>query len=161
MGFAVTGDAFCLMGDLELKGVMQCLKVVDNTLLYNEDYFTFIRRVSDILARCRPHEITFNSEKFLLAPLTVSFCGNRLSHDCIAADQKISAVTDFVTPANLTDLRPLMGLVNQLADFTPDISSAAAPLRPLMSPRRTFMWNANPNQVKKHCPVHLSSLRSI
>jgi len=33
-----------------------------------------------------------------------------------------------------------MGLVNQLADFSPDIAAAAQPLRPLMSPKRSFTW---------------------
>ncbi|XP_050710137.1 uncharacterized protein LOC126994907 [Eriocheir sinensis] len=36
-----------------------------------------------------------------------------------------------------------MGLVNQLTEFSPDIAANAQPLRPLMSPRRAFVWTAD------------------
>ncbi|XP_068246738.1 uncharacterized protein [Palaemon carinicauda] len=71
--------------------------------------------------------------------ISVSFCGYQLSEEGIAADPgKASAIRDFPTPTNLTDLRSFMGLVNQLAEFTPDIAATAQPLRPLMSPKRAF-----------------------
>lgn len=61
----------------------------------------------------------------------------------IAADQeKLTAIKDFPTPFNLIDLRSFMGLVNQLAEFTPAILPAAQPLHPLMTPKRQFMWTA-------------------
>ena len=36
-----------------------------------------------------------------------------------------------------------MGLANQFAEFTPEIAAAADPLRPLMSPKRSFTWTAD------------------
>lgn len=45
MGFAATGDAFCRRGDLALQGVMQCVKVVDDLLLYDKDYLSHLHRV--------------------------------------------------------------------------------------------------------------------
>ncbi|XP_076036799.1 uncharacterized protein LOC143022463 [Oratosquilla oratoria] len=158
MGFAATGDAFCLRGDLALQGVMHCVKVVDDLLLFDEDYLSHLRRVDDVLARCRKHGITLNADKFVLAADTVSFCGYRLSHDGIAADQgKIRAIIDFVKPANITDLRSFMGLVNQLADFSPDVASAGAPLRPLMSPKRSFVWTPDHDQAFERVKRALSS----
>ncbi|XP_076037654.1 uncharacterized protein LOC143023062 [Oratosquilla oratoria] len=76
------------------------------------------------------------------------FCGFTLSVAGIAADQdKVIAIRDFPTPANLTDLRSFMGLVNQLAEFTPEISAAAQPLRPLMSPKRQFLWTPDHDEA--------------
>ena len=46
MGFAATGDAFCLRDELALQGVMQCVKVVDDILLYDEDYMAHLCRVN-------------------------------------------------------------------------------------------------------------------
>lgn len=144
MGFAATGDAFCLWGDKALQGIQNCIKVVDDILLWDEDYLTHLQRVDKVLSRCKQFGITLNSDKFVLAAPEVSFCGYRLSKDGIAADPgKVSAIADFPTPANITDVRSFMGLVNQLAEFSPEISSAAAPLRPLMSPKRTFIWTSD------------------
>ena len=43
MGFAATGDVFCQRNDLVLQGVLQCVKVVDDILLYDEDYTAHFR----------------------------------------------------------------------------------------------------------------------
>ena len=158
MGFSATGDAFCRRGDLALQGVMQCVKVVDDILLYDEDYMEHLRRVNDVLTRCRAHGITLNAEKFVLAAPKVLFCGYELSSEGIAADpEKVRAITDFAKPANLTDLRSFMGLANQLAEFSPDIASAAAPLRPLMSPKRSFVWTADHDEAFLKVKEALSS----
>ncbi|XP_068232027.1 uncharacterized protein [Palaemon carinicauda] len=124
IGFAATRDAFCLRGDKALQGVQNCVKVIDNLLLYDEDYVTHLYCIHEGLTRCRKFGITLNKDKFVV------FCGYTLSGDGISADhQKVSAIKDFPTPANLMDLRSFKGLVNQLAEFTPDISIAAQPSR--------------------------------
>ena len=50
-----------------------------------------------------------------------------------------------------------MGLVNQLADFTPDISAAAQPLLPLMSRKRSFTWTPDHEQAFKKVKMALIS----
>ncbi|KAK8378607.1 hypothetical protein O3P69_011237 [Scylla paramamosain] len=88
MGFVATGDEFCRRGDAALDGVQQCAKVVDDILLWDEDYKTHIRRVYEVLVRCRTHGITINAEKFVLAAPDVTFCGFKLSREGIAADEE-------------------------------------------------------------------------
>lgn len=142
MGFAATGDAFCLRGDRALQGITQCVKVVDDILLYDEDFTQHLERVHAVLTRCRTHGITLNRDKFVVAASSVRFCGFHLSQAGIEADEeKVKAIRDFPTPSNITDLRSFMGLVNQLSEFTPDIATTAKDLRPLLSTKRTFTWS--------------------
>ncbi|XP_066965888.1 uncharacterized protein [Macrobrachium rosenbergii] len=69
-----------------------------------------------------------------------------ISETGIAANKdKIKAITDFPAPTNITDLRSFMGLVNQLAEFTPDIASTTQVLRPLMSPKNSVIWTSDHN----------------
>ena len=141
MGFVATGDEFCRRGDVALSGVQQCVKVVDDILLWDEHFDTHLQRVYEVLVRCRTHGITINADKFVLAASEVSFCGYGISGEGIAADDtKVRAITEFPKPANITDVRSFMGLVNQLGDFSPHIAETAEPLRALMSPRRAFVW---------------------
>ncbi|XP_064105102.1 uncharacterized protein LOC135214699 [Macrobrachium nipponense] len=99
-----------------------------------------------------------NKEKFTVAAPKVNFCGYVLSSDGIAADpDKVSAICDFPTPSNITDIRSFMGLVNQLADFTPNIAAAAQPLHPLMSPKRTFVWMPDHERAFKKVKTALTS----
>ncbi|XP_045120473.1 uncharacterized protein LOC123509916 [Portunus trituberculatus] len=131
MGFAATGDAYCHRGDLALKG--------------------WRIRIHQMLSRCREHGITLNKDKFSVAEPQVRFCGYNLSPSGISAgEDRVSAIRDFPTPANLTDLRSFMGLVNQLSEFTPDIAAAAQLLRPLLSPKRTFTWTADHDEAFNH-----------
>ena len=158
MGFAATGDAFCLRGDMALQGIQNCTKVVDDVLIYDEDLATHLQRTHDVLLRCREFGITLNKDKFVVAAQSVKFCGYTISEAGISADQeKVSAIRDFPTPANITDLRSFMGLVNQLADFTPDIAATARPLRPLMSPKRAFIWTADHDESFRQVKAALLS----
>ena len=50
-----------------------------------------------------------------------------------------------------------MGLVNQLTEFTPAIAAAAQPLRPLMSPKRTFVWTSDHDEAFKQVKAALTS----
>ncbi|XP_076032956.1 uncharacterized protein LOC143020423 [Oratosquilla oratoria] len=112
-----------------------------------------------MLTRCRDHGITLNKEKFTVAAPSVSFFGYCLSADGISADEdKVRAIRDFPTPANLTDLHSFMSLVNQLADFTSAITAVAQPLRPLLSPKRSFTWTPDHDKAFADVKQDLSSL---
>lgn len=135
-----------------------CVKVVDDILLFDEDYTTHLQRVYNVLTRCRKHGITLNRDKFVIASPQVQFCGYNISHQGISADMtKVSAIRDFPKPANLTERRSVMGLVNQLAEFTPDIAATVQPFRPLMSPKYSFTWTADHDQAFYKVKQALSS----
>ncbi|XP_064081857.1 uncharacterized protein LOC135198214 [Macrobrachium nipponense] len=143
---------------MALSSVQNCVKVIDDLALHDEDYTTHLHRIHEVLTRCRKFGITLNKDKFVVAAPSVNFCGYNLSGDGISADkQKVSAIKDFPTPVNLTDIRSFMGLVNQLAEFTPDISIAAQPLRPLMSPKRTFVWTPDHDEAFQRVRLALTS----
>ena len=141
MGLCSTGDEYNRRGDEALSGIPNLAKVVDDIIICDKDLVTHIQRIKEVLKRCRAHGITLNADKMCIASAKVSLCGYTISEDGIAASKdKVRAITEFPTPSNITDLRSFMGLVNQLAEFTPDIASTANVLRPLLSPRNSFQW---------------------
>lgn len=138
---------------------------MDDVLIHDRDLLTYLYRINSIRTRCRENGITFGVDKFVLAEPEIKFCGYVLSAEGISDDpNKVQAITDFVPPANIADLRSFMGLLNQLSVFFPDISSAAQPPRPLMSPQRMFTWTADHDaafhQVKAALtsPPHLPTI---
>ena len=143
MGFISSGDEFCKRGDIALSGIGNCGKVVDDTLAWDHSYSEHIQRVHSILCRFREHNITISATKFLFAQPTADFCGYIVDESGIKADpKKVKAIAEFPTPKNITDLRSFFGLVNQLGDFTTDITAAAEHLRPLLRPRNEFVWTS-------------------
>ncbi|ROT83561.1 hypothetical protein C7M84_023253 [Penaeus vannamei] len=118
-----------------------------------------IQQVDQMLRRCRKNGIALNGDKFVIAAPSVSFCSYTISNKGIEADQdRVSAIRDFPTPANVTDLRSFTGLVNQLSEFTPSIAATAQTLRPLLSPNTHSYGQpttTRPSDVsKKHCHIH-------
>ena len=86
--------------------------------------------------------ISLNSSKFVFAQPEAKFAGFVLSSAgyCINPDLT-SALSQFSTPQNLSQLRSFFGLTNQLATFTETIAKLLEPLRPLLSPKNDeFLW---------------------
>lgn len=132
MGFATKGYTFCLLRDMALQSIRNCMKVIDD-----EDFTTHMKRIHQVLTRCQKYGITLTKDKFIVATPSTYFCIYILNSDGISAYADKSAESHTSPkPANLTDLRSFLGLVNQLAEFTPDIATTVQPLRPLMSPKR-------------------------
>ena len=77
--------------------------------------------------------MTLNPDKCSFAEEEVEFCGFKIDKTGYTADdKKVRAIAEFPQPSCLTDLRSFLGLVNQLGDFSPDVSAAADPLRNLL-----------------------------
>lgn len=134
MGFAATGDAFCLSGDMALQGVPNCVKVVDDVLVHDRELLPHLHRINTILTRCRENGITLNADKFVL-----------VVDSCCQLKVSASTLTKFV-PLPTLQLRPTsptFDLSFQLAELSPEIAAATQPLRPLMSPRPMFTWTAD------------------
>ena len=154
MGLVSTGDEYCRRGDIALQGLDHTTKVVDDILVHDETIEEHAARLRALLTRCREFSITINEKKFCCAEEEVSFCGFSVSSAGKKIDPgKITAITDFPTPTNITELRSFMGLVQQFNDFSTDISSTADALRGLLKPCNAFVWTpdhqASFNEVKK------------
>ena len=115
--------------------------------------------VREILTRCRTSGITLNAKKFQFGQEEVEFAGFRLSTAGVGADpEKLAAVARFPRPTNITQMRSFMGLVEQLADFTSDISKMAGPLRPLLKAKNAFMWDSEHDKAFEDTKKALVSL---
>ncbi|XP_070000274.1 uncharacterized protein [Penaeus vannamei] len=78
MGFVSSGE-FCRRGDIALSGIDNCIKVIDDVLVWDTDYAQLLQRLRRILIRCRQHGITINADKFNFAAPEVQYCGYTLS----------------------------------------------------------------------------------
>ena len=115
--------------------------MIDDGLVYDENFKDHCARVRAILLHAREHGVTLSAKKFIFATDEVEFCGFIVSADGYAVDpSKISAIQDFPIPS--TDLRSFFGLVNQCGEVTPCIAEVVALLRPLLKTSTEFMWDS-------------------
>ena len=77
-----------------------------------------------------------------------------------AEPSKVEAIGRFPKPTSITEMRSFFGLVNQLADFCPEIATTATPLRSLLRHGTPFIWNADHDGEKSaYGPFHPGPLR--
>lgn len=62
MGLSALGDEYCLCRDMELHGIKNCVKVIDDALLYDDDLSTHLHQIQQTLTRCHGSGITINKE---------------------------------------------------------------------------------------------------
>ncbi|XP_065195262.1 uncharacterized protein K02A2.6-like [Sycon ciliatum] len=140
-GLISAGDEYNRRMSTAFDNITNFKKVVDDCLVYDDDLGDHVARVRRVLLCAREHGVTLSAKKFVFAATEIEFCGYILNADGWTVDDaKLSAIRDFSTPTNRTDLRSFMGLVNQLAEFTPAIAELATPLRGLLKTSAVFQW---------------------
>lgn len=144
MGLSISGDEYNRRGDEALQSSESTAKIVDDILTYELDYQSHLNNVWKILNKCREYGITLNPEKFNFACDEVEYCGYHLNSEGFTPNRKkIHAIEEFKAPGNVTELKSFLGMVNQLSQFSADISALAEPLRHLLKKGYEWKWNDN------------------
>ena len=74
--------------------------------------------------------------------MQVTFAGFQLSSSGYKIDPAITeAITKYPMPANRSDLRSFIGLVNQLSTCTNTLATLLTSFRPLLSTKNEFLWS--------------------
>ena len=110
-------------------GLQRYRRIVDDVVIFDKDEAQHASHVREFLQRCLEKKITLNTEKWAYARTKVSFAGYLISHNGYSMENSItSAISNFPTPTNRTNLRSFFGLVNQLSSSTPTVMSLLSPL---------------------------------
>lgn len=141
MGLISAGDEHNRRGDEALNGIENVKKVVEDILIYDSDYNEHIKRVKEVISKCREHGITLNPKKFVFAQPIIEWCGYKISEaGYTVSDDLIKALKHFPEPKTKTDVRSFAGLVQQFGKFSPDIAGELKQLSHLISPKVNFVW---------------------
>ena len=122
-----------------LKNIDGVICHMDDILVHASTQQTHDDRVRAVLSRLREAGLTLN-EKCEFSKGSVRFLGHIIDGQGIHADpQKVDAILNFPAPANVPELQRFLGMVNQLAKFTPELASQTEPLRQLL--KRDSLWS--------------------
>ena len=140
MGLNASGDEYCKRGDAALAGISNIKKIVDDILIFGQNRKSVLDTARQVLRRCREHGITLSKKKAEFGSC-VKFAGYVISTQGVAPDpEKLSALRNFPTPKNLTDVRSFLGLANQLGSFIPDLAHVSKDLRMLLKKDVSWLW---------------------
>ena len=139
-----------------LKGVI-CH--IDDVLIFGSNQLEHDERLRAALDRLAKAGVTLNGEKCVFGQTQIKFLGHLIDKDGIRSDpEKVAAIAKMDPPSNITQVRRLMGIVNQLGKFSPNLSEMSKPLRELLSPKRAWSWG--PDQSRSFNKIKEELTRS-
>ena len=162
MGLISAGDEHNRRGDEALKGIESVVKVVEDVLIFDNDFDAHVERVRQAPVRCNKAGITLHPPKFVFVEPEVDYYGFKVGEfGYTISDRLVRALTDFPVPVNKTDLRSFCGLAQQFEPFTPELIELFEPWRPLTCSNVTFVWEEPQQQAFERTMKTLSDPRML
>lgn len=125
-----------------LSGLPGVVCMIDDILVFGQSQQEHDQRLESVLDRINKAGITLNSEKCEMSTKSVKFLGHVIDEAGIHPDpEKIQAIQQIRTPANITELRRFLGMVTYLSKFSPNLSQKVKPLRDLLSTKNEWVWD--------------------
>lgn len=94
-----------------------------------------------VLERAKEKSVRFNEKKLQVAKDTVKYLGHIFSPNEIKPDpDRLEAINQMQGPKNKRDLQTLLGVLNFMRTFIPNLSDKTAPLRELIKNNVLFNW---------------------
>lgn len=96
--------------------------------------------LNQVIERTRKYNIRFNSEKMHYAKNEVKFLGYVFNEFGMKADNdRVKSILNLKNPTCKKKLQRILGMINYLRDFLPNLSEVISPLRQLL--KKDIIWN--------------------
>lgn len=119
--------------DETYEGPEGVVAIVDDILVYGataEGHDTNLRAVQQ---RFRERAVKLNPDKCVFQVTEISHFGSLLTADGLKSDPtKVAAIKKISPPTSVEELQTVLGMVNYLAKFTPQLSEITEPLKSLL-----------------------------
>ncbi|TYK13876.1 Ty3/gypsy retrotransposon protein [Cucumis melo var. makuwa] len=112
----------------------------DDILVYSRGMEEHVQHLEVVLGLLQEKELYVNMEKCSFAKPRISYLGHFISEQGIEADpEKIRAVSEWPTPANVREVRGFLGLTGYYRRFVKNYGTIAAPLTQLLK-KGAYKW---------------------
>lgn len=130
-----------------LQGLRGVSVIADDILVYGcgetteEAMKDHDKNISALLQRAREVNLKLNKRKLRLKLPSVTYMGHLLTTEGLRPDpEKVTAVRNMQTPTDVKSLQRLLGFVNYLSKFLPNLSDVCEPLRRLTDKDIEWAW---------------------
>ena len=132
----------------EIFGDLNAAIYFDDLVVYGKDQQEHDDNLRKLLMRARDHNVKFNKDKIQLNQSAVRYLGHIVSAEGLKADpDKVEAITSMPKPTDKQGIQRLLGSLNYLRGFIPNISQVTEPLRVLLKADAAWAWGANQDEA--------------
>nr|XP_048328521.1 uncharacterized mitochondrial protein AtMg00860-like [Ziziphus jujuba var. spinosa] len=110
-------------------------------VIYSSSLEEYIKHIRLVFQRLRENQLFVKREKSTFARRQIKFLGHIVEEGRIRMDmEKVKAIQKWKTPANVKELRPLLGLANYYHRFVKGYSKKTTPFTELLKKDVPWEW---------------------
>ncbi|KAI4899215.1 hypothetical protein NFI96_005200 [Prochilodus magdalenae] len=141
-----------------LKDHQGVVVVMNDILVYGENQETHDQNLRAVLRTVEKSGLKLNKDKCHFSKNEIRYFGHIISKDGIQPDMdKVTAITELPNPTNVTELRQMLGMVNYLGKFLPDLSTVLHPVTELLKRDTPWIWTRVQQQAFEKVKSMLTS----
>jgi len=130
---------------------------IDDIIVWGTSKEDHDGKLKNVLKRCQEINLTLNLEKCQFGLTEVCYVGHMLTSSGIKPDpEKVIAITEMPAPTDKKGIERLLGTVNYLAKFIPNMSTVTEPIRALLKSDNEFVWET----AQKHAFEEIKQILS-
>lgn len=133
-----------------IEGLDGVRAYVDDIIVWGSTLQEHNERLKKVLERIHKYGLKLNKSKCEFGVQEVVFLGDKLSAQGVQADQeKIRAIQDMPRPTDKTGVLRIMGMVNFIGTFIPNLSAKTSCIRELLHKENELKWTVKHEQEWK------------
>ena len=142
LGLSSSADEWRRHSHRAIQGFPFTKKIVNDILVWGSNLLELYDRIRLIAKHCEELNIALSRKKFEIRS-EISFAGLLLTEKGVKPDwARVSALSDFPVPKDVTGVRSFLGWANQLSRFVPDFAHMTVNLRALTAKKNAFQMAA-------------------
>ena len=124
-----------------LEGEKQVIVFYDDILVFGYDDDDHEKALKSCINKTVDAGLKLNKKKCEFGVDEIEFLGHIISKDGIRADpKKVKAITEMPEPTNVAELRRVLGMINFLGRFLPNLSEVLKPVTELLEKDKAWQW---------------------
>lgn len=114
---------------------------MDDVLVYGATVSEHDQRLEKAMQRIETAGLKLNREKCSIRQSQLRFLGHLIDKDGIRPDpDKVKAIQQLPPPTNVQELKRILGMVNYLGRYIPNLSTVGQPLYELLKNKNMWTW---------------------
>ncbi len=141
-GLKSSQDVFQRKSDECIEGLNGVVSIVDDVIVHGRTRQEHDQNLHEALRRISGSGIKLNEDKLDVGVSEVQYFGHLLTSDGLKPDPaKVSAIRDMDPPCNRAELETVLGMINYLSKFAPNLAEITSPMRKLLVKDVIFSWD--------------------
>lgn len=124
---------------------------MDDVLIYGATLTEHDQRLEKAIQRIETAGLKLNREKCSIRQRQLRFLGHLIDKDGIRPDpDKVEAIQQLPPPSNVQELKRILGMVNYLGRYIPNLSTVGQPLYELLKDKNIWTWGHTQQAAFEH-----------